>query len=248
MTPTRRLTLIELLVVVTILATLAGAVLVSQGGVEDRALQDLARHELVELRAAILRFRADTGYLPKQGPYGLADAGGTGEVPTPSGVSSSEFAAWFASPANLSQLYRNPLEGNPNPRAWDPDRRRGWRGPYLGRSNHSVSLGDGLRSDGALDAAGDEPHEGARLLRVPGLADPFVRDPVPSRLGDVFAWSNPAGATERAGRPWLLFSLDDPDAARIVSCGLDGAYTPRAPSEAGPSAAGSDDIGLFLLR
>ncbi|MBL4848869.1 MAG: prepilin-type N-terminal cleavage/methylation domain-containing protein [Planctomycetes bacterium] len=242
----RGLTLVELLVVVAILATLAGTILASQEGVEAHAHQDLVRNELVELREAVLRFRRDTGYLPKQGPYALASQGG--EVTVPAGQTQADFEAWFASPGNLNQLYVNPLAGNANPRGWDPDLRRGWQGPYLGRSNRLVSLGDGLRADGALDPAGDEAHEGSRLVLVPGLADPFAKAPRASALGAVFAWTDTTGSLEREGRPLLLFSLDDPDAARAVSCGADGDYTPRAVSDLGPTAATSDDLGVFLLR
>ena len=93
--------LIELLVVVAVLATVAGGVVVSLSGVETHAATELTVRELAELKQAVLRFREDTGFLPKQGPFALEPAG---QVPEPSaGV------AWFASPANLSQLIENPL-------------------------------------------------------------------------------------------------------------------------------------------
>lgn len=234
----RALTLIELLVVVAILATIAGSILVSQAGVEDRAGQDITRSQLSELREAILRFRKDTGHLPKQGPYALQPGG---EVEVPAGDDPIAYAAWFNSPANLSQLYRNPLPGAP---AYDPDTRRGWRGPYLGRSEHLVSLGDDLLSDGSAGTG----TQGTRLANVPALADSFNHAPVSAALGLAFAWTNPAGALPRGGRPLLLFSLDDPASARIVSCGSDGSYAPYPPATGGPTATGSDDLGVFLLR
>lgn len=236
----RGLTLIELLVVVAILATIAGTVLVSQAGVEDRAGQDITRHQLTELREAVLRFRRDTGYLPKQGPYALESEGG--EVQVPAGETPADYAAWFHSPANLSQLYENPLAGNTNPRAFDPDTRRGWKGPYLARRDHEVSLGDGLAGDGSAGTGA----EGTRLLTVPALADSFEHPALSGPLGATFAWTTPAGAPSRAGRPLLLFSLDDPNQARVVCCGADGVYAPHATSA--PIAAGSDDLGIYLLR
>jgi prepilin-type N-terminal cleavage/methylation domain-containing protein len=236
----RGLTLIELLVVVAILATVAGTVLVSQSGVEDRAGQDITRHQLTELREAVLRFRRDTGYLPKQGPYALESEGG--EVKVPAGQTPADFAAWFHSPANLSQLYENPLAGNTQPRDFDLDTRRGWNGPYLSKRDHQVSIGDGLASDGSSGTGG----EGTRLLSVPALSDSLERGPLLGSLGVTFAWTTPAGAQDRAGRPLLLFSLDDPTQARAVSCGSDGVYAPHATSAA--TAPGSDDLGIYLLR
>jgi len=236
----RGLTLIELLVVVAILATVAGTVLVSQGGVEDRAGQDITRHQLTELREAVLRFRRDTGHLPKQGPYALASAGG--EVQVPAGQDPADYAAWFHSPANLSQLYENPLAGNTEPRAYDLDTRRGWNGPYLSQRGHEVSVGDDLASDGSAGTG----EGGARLLTVPALADSLEQAALATGLGAVFSWTTPAGPQPRAGRPLLLFSLDDETQARVVSCGSDGAYAPHASSN--PTAPGSDDLGVYLLR
>lgn len=269
----RRLTLIELLLVVAILATVAGGLVVSMGGVEARAEGDLAQHELVELREALLRFRADTGWFPKQGPYALAPAAGDegpGLVPVPAGESRADYQAWFDSPANLSQLYENPLSDGdpatqlPSERLWDPDRRRGWRGPYLGTPRR-VTVGDGLRADGAEAPLGspaatpDEPLEGTSALDVPALPDPFARPPhelaVPlGGSSQLFVWTGSAGELAEAGRPYFAFDLDDEGRARVVSCGPDGRYTPlrrdaaTGEPEAGPAAAGSDDLGLFLLR
>jgi prepilin-type N-terminal cleavage/methylation domain-containing protein len=253
----RGLTLIELLVVVAILATVAGTVLVSQEGVEDRALRDITRTELQRVREAVLRFRADTGFLPKQGPYALRIETAGGEVEVPVGIDSDDYRAWFNSPANLSQLYENPLAQNPThpsavstlDRAWDPDLARGWNGPYLGAQGQSVSVGDGMAADGSSGTG----VEGTRRLVVPGLADRYEFVPIHDSLGTVFSWSTSAGDLDRAGRPYFLFSLDSETEARVVSCGPNGVYAPRtlgAPAPVGDDSGGStsDDLGVFLLR
>lgn len=251
----RGLTLIELLVVVAILATLAGAVLASHSGLEDRALGDITRSELQRVREAVLQFQADTGFLPKQGPYAMRLDTAGGEVEVPVGIDEDQFRAWFNSPANLSQLYENPLAQNPDhptavsklDRAWDPDLGRGWKGPYLARANHSVSLGDGMAANGSSGTG----LEGTLRLVVPGLADRYEFAPVDDALGALFAWEGPSGAIPRAGRPYFLFSLDSPSEARVVSCGPDGRYAPRAlgagaPIGLDPDGTLSDDLGLFL--
>tara|TARA_R110002072_G_scaffold224835_2_gene381936 strand:+ start:718 stop:1485 length:768 start_codon:yes stop_codon:yes gene_type:complete len=253
----RGLTLIELLVVVAILATLAGTVLVSQEGVEDRVVRDITQTELERVREAVLRFRADTGFLPKQGPYAMRIHTSGGEVEVPVGITDDDYTAWFNSPANLSQLYENPLAQNPDhptavsklARDWDPDLRRGWKGPYLGAKGKSVSVGDGMLPDGSSGTG----VEGTRRLIVPGLADRYEFAPIPDSLGTIFSWSTPAGDVDRAGRPYFLFSLDSTAEARVVSCGPNGLYAPRsagAPAAVGddPDGSISDDLGLFLLR
>ena len=225
--------LIELLVVVAVLATVAGGVVVSLSGVETHAATELTVRELAELKQAVLRFREDTGFLPKQGPFALEPAG---QVPEPSaGV------AWFASPANLSQLIENPLADTGHPlETWDPDTRRGWRGPYLSRALEArVVVCDGL----ALDGSAGSPAEGTLLPPMPALADPF---PAPPLSNGAYAWStHDAAALPRGGRPFLLLQLDDPTRARVVALGADGEFAPSPDRLVGLD---SDDVGLYLLR
>jgi type II secretory pathway pseudopilin PulG len=229
-----RLSLLELLVVVSVMATVAGGVFVSMSGVEAKAATDLTARELHELKRAVLQFKADTGFLPKQGPFALAADGGA--VPLP-----AQGRAWFESPANLSQLYENPLAGTGHAlEDWDPDRRRGWRGPYLPRAGEGlVVVGDGL----ALDGSSGSPSAGALLAPVPGLADPFLT----TSLGNgACAWTTWGGdPLDRQGRPYLLLSLDDPVRARAVALGPDGRFEPTG---SGLTAAGSDDVGVYLQR
>jgi type II secretory pathway pseudopilin PulG len=252
----RALTLLELLLVVAVLATVAGTLLVSSDGIEERAGQDVTRTDLVRLREAVLRFRKDTGFLPKQGPYGLLGEGPEGRVPIPVGADPAAYGAWFHSPANLDQLHRNPLLGTAEPRAWDLDRRRGWNGPYLSRTRaRTVLLGDGLREDGEIDPGGgpDEPTEGARAVEVPGLADGAalpglsLAAPLPGGVDQVFVWKALDGTPAAVeGRPLFLFGLDDPQRARCVATGPDGLYTPLPSGSVDLTAPGSDDVGVYL--
>jgi prepilin-type N-terminal cleavage/methylation domain-containing protein len=215
-------TLLELLVVVAILATLAGGVVATMDGVEEEASSQLARHELATLREAVLAFRRDTGFLPKQGPFALAPAG---VVPVP-----AEGAAWFASPANWSQLYENPLASTSHAlRAWNPDARRGWNGPYLARG------AEGRVAVPTFDAATFTWLAGPLLSPMPSVADPFAR---PQEATGAFAWTGWSGEPlDRHGRPYLLLRLDDLGEARIVSFGADGAYD---------GTAIGDDVAVFL--
>lgn len=219
-------TLVELLVIVAILAIVAGGVLMYFDRAEEDASFKIAQHEIFEIKKAILQFRTDTGYLPKQGPFALVADGGAVPVP-PEGV------AWFKSPANFSQLYQNPLLGTGHPlAAWDPDTRRGWRGPYLSRNGEGfVDVGGDLNSDGT-----GSPTSGAVLANLRGVADPFVKKPE----GIYLAWrSAPGGEThDRWGRPYFLFDLANPSNARIVGSGVNGTY----------DAGAGDDLSIHILR
>lgn len=109
--PRRAFTLLELIMVVAILATLAGGVLATMDGVEERASDEVTTHELGQLRDALLAFKRDLGVLPGQGALALA-------------VPDEE---------DLSQLLAttSPLPASNPLSRWDPERRLGWRGPYL---------------------------------------------------------------------------------------------------------------------
>lgn len=213
-------TLLELLVVVAILAAIAGGVILALGGVQDDAALNLSRSEMLEVKKALLHFKQDTGFLPKQGPFDLAPPDGTGEVPLP-----PQGAAWFRSPANLVQLYENPLAATTHPmKDWNPDTGRGWRGPYLTRQGEGlVDQGDGLNPDGT-----GSPITGTALLsEMRGAADAFAAKPAACPpLGSCFVWRTIAGGAphDRWGRPYFLFDLNDPALARIVGMGPDGAY------------------------
>jgi prepilin-type N-terminal cleavage/methylation domain-containing protein len=142
-------TLIELLLVVAILATIAGAVLSTMEGVQERAQDEVTTHELGQLRDALLAFKRDLGCFPNQGAFAQ---------PTPDEEDLSQLLAttWPLAPT----VPPNPLA------TWDPDRRRGWRGPYL----RAVRVDDRALPKKVLDPSGrpyvldlDAP-DGPRIL------------------------------------------------------------------------------------
>ncbi|RMH37657.1 MAG: prepilin-type N-terminal cleavage/methylation domain-containing protein [Nitrospirae bacterium] len=250
------LTLLEMLVVVAVMAIIAGGIVLALGRVQDDATLQIARNELVTIKDAILRFKQDTGYLPKQGPFDLeppnqCTTSNNGAVPIGSlPVPSKE---WFCSPANFIQLYEQPQLNSSHPLAflaqWNPDTRRGWRGPYLTRFGEGlVDIGNGLQPDGSGDPIGGT----AALREMPGVADPFIALPIPSALdtvdGQLLDWRTVAGDPPHPkwGRPYLLFDLDDPAKARIVSMGPNKTYDSASITTC--PEAGDDDLVLCLLK
>ncbi|GIW79819.1 MAG: hypothetical protein KatS3mg105_1626 [Gemmatales bacterium] len=229
----RGFTLFELLIVVAIMAVLAGAVVVALDQTHEQAASQLVDSEMLNIKKALLRFKQDTGYLPRQGPFGLTTDTPPGAVPVP-----VQGAAWFHSPANFVQLYENPLEGTGHPlEQWNPDTARGWRGPYLSQHGEGyVDIGNNLQSDGT-----GSPIAGTLLQDVRGVADPFYHSPVGPYLSWQTALTGPS--LPRWGRPYLLFDLDDPSKARIVSMGSNGVYESN-----NALTPGGDDVFLFILR
>lgn len=256
-TRTRAFTLLELVVVVAILAALVGGIALKMTDTQVEAQNQIALHEMGVLREALQRFYADTGYLPKQGPFDLASRSMQGKVPDPSAALGG--VEWFDSPANLLQLFEPPLDGSLQQIApWNPDRRRGWHGPYLTRTDKGVVVGNALPTDGktgtliSLNSPSDLP------LEVPGLPDRFALPELDGSL-HFLRWKDLSDAVVVRGRPYLLFDLGDPSRARIVSCGLDGDYTPLSAPRvnlADPPVdqdvalvhPDSDDIGMRILR
>jgi prepilin-type N-terminal cleavage/methylation domain-containing protein len=245
-------TLLELLVVIAVLVALAGGVVLALGGVMNESASQVARTEMLEIKNALLRFRADTGFLPRQGPFELATGtpctgAANGSVPLPTAGRD-----WFCSPANLDPLHTNPLTGTGHPlETWQPDTARGWRGPYLTRQGEGlVDAGDNLQSDGT-----GSPIAGVVLLEMRGVADPFVGDPVVVGANTYLAWriAPTLPPHPRWGRPYFLFDLDDQGAsdltkeARIVGMGPDGIYAGINPDLCVPPP-GSDDLVLCLFR
>lgn len=244
-------TLLELLVVIAILVALAGGVVLALGDVLDQSSTQVARTEMLEIKNALLRFRADTGFLPKQGPFELAapeipcTGAANGSAPLPAGKTRE----WFCSPAHLGALYTDPLAGTGHPlETWQPDTGRGWRGPYLTQQGEGlVDVGEGLLPDGT-----GSPVAGAVLFEARGVADPFVGDPV----GNYLVWRMAPGLPPHArwGRPYFVFDLDDQGAsdpakeARIVGIGPDGQYAGPSATDLCTPPAGSDDLVLCLFR
>lgn len=246
--------LLELLVVVAILAIIAGALIVSLGGVEDDASLHVARAEATRVRDAVLQFKLDTGYLPKQGPFRLDSQGGSVLgilLPSAAGATDSQKQTWFNSPANFFLLYGFDQYGTGNRSPlwlsghtlenWNPDTGRGWRGSYLTRQGEGlVDIGDNLGVNGS-----GSPISGGILSQVRGVADPFVSSPV----GSYLVWRSTASgqAHDRWGRPYLLFDLGSDD-ARVVSMGVDRKYDGKNLSDPCAPPPTGDDVVVCLLR
>jgi hypothetical protein len=203
---------------------------------------------MLEIKNALLRFRADTGFLPRQGPFELAMP----ETPCTSTLNGSALLpaaktqAWFCSPANMDALYTNPLTGTAHPlETWQPDTARGWRGPYLTRQGEGrVDVGDTLLSDGT-----GSPVAGGVLSEMRGVADPFIGDPVVVGTDTYLDWriAPTLPPHPRWGRPYFLFDLDTQE-ARIVGMGPDGQYSGTNPSDLCVPPPASDDLVLCLFK
>lgn len=185
-------TLLELLVVVAILAAVSAIGSGAYWHVNDDVNVKLAHAEMQEIAAAIKRFKQDTGYYPKEGPFGLADdaTGGViqyGHLPFWAGNSDdstnstdSEKERWFKSPANFYQLTstESPLADAGHMLAtWNAESGRGWRGPYLqGFRDGYVDISDSINGTDD-DEWNNDPTEIAAaddgIPDVLGIADPF---------------------------------------------------------------------------
>jgi prepilin-type N-terminal cleavage/methylation domain-containing protein len=243
----RGFTLLELLVVTGLLVAVAGGVLFALDGSAETAELAVAQHELTRLQEAVQRFRLDTGYLPRRGPFALVSDGGRidptigSHWPVVAPSAAAEREAWFRSPANFYQLFepsRSPsiqvaLDVVAGPgRVYNPATRRGYRGPYLSRQSEGLVLvGESIDPDGSGDPGGGS------LVRVPGVADPF---PLSAPDGMAFHWTRAMLASELPGRPYLLFVLSDNLGPRIVSFGPNGTY------ESDHQAIAGDDLAVSL--
>ncbi len=171
-----------------------------------------------------------------------------------------------ANPADFLELYGDVVL----PNLWNPDNRRGWRGPYLS------ALGEGYTDIGAdlLSNGGGSPVTGAQVQDIRGVADPFSAFPaVPGSyaaceedvdnntclldwrtLDDDKDGDDGDGdkAHERHGRPYLMFEMGDENRARLMSMGPNGRYdgnvTCGATDSCNLCAPQEDDLLVCLLR
>jgi len=181
-------TLLELLVVLSVLAAVAGIGVLALGGVTQDTRAELVRAEMNQIANAIRRFRADTGYWPKEGVF-VNDA--IDEVDNP---------------GSFSQLFVQPNDGSDDILPHDPASDSGWNGPYLRELDAvTVTVGANLQPDGTGD-----PTVGTAQA-VNGVGDPFERAAEPP----YFEWRN-ADGTEiaRLGRPYLYFI----DGSAVLGC------------------------------
>ena len=113
----RGFTLLETIIVVAILAAVAAAVVPMLGEVQDDALLKVTRHEVASLRDACVAFRRDVGYYPKT-------IGDLTSIAPPSEVCAPDLSA---APDGDPPVVAFPAGRS----AWDPEAKRGFRGPYL---------------------------------------------------------------------------------------------------------------------
>jgi hypothetical protein len=155
-------------------------------------------------------------------------------------------------PADFSALYDAT-------QTWDIASARGKRGPYLSvLGEGQVDLGDSLQSDGSgspvviVTAA----HDNTRAVADPfvaravknGSTTPCDDDALDSACLLDFRTQTGDPRHPRWGRPYLLFELNDPARARLVSMGADGIYGGQAGTDACVKPANSDDLVLCLTR
>lgn len=162
-------TLIELLVVVSILAALAGITSVAMDGYQQDAEAKITRVEMQRISNAIRRFKADTGYWPKTGPFSY-DSDHTEVSDTwPSSFNMERYRDnYFNDKANLWWLFEQPtkyigqwktgtlsnLVRDPNNGStetiweWDIDTAFGWHGPYIDSPSIRQVIKDEVAQDG----------------------------------------------------------------------------------------------------
>ena len=273
----RGFTLVELLVVCGILAALSYTAWGAYVGIQEGADDDISRVEMQRLADGLKRFKADTGHYPGQGPFmlsipGTAETaiGGGGFNCTPLGGVLRSWAApnldadrdaWYTSPVNLALLFEAPALCANHPLAylnrWNPDTRRGWRGPYLDIASRKwVDHGTDLNAD-QLNNTGPSasppygngsPLAGIKILDIPAFgAGTRFRAVGPG-------WSNCSTQALTTGtcmlgwreiqreiigydankhelaahaRPFAVFGLTNNDSPRIVYFGRDGKYGGR---------------------
>lgn len=190
------LSLLELLVTLSILVALASIGSAFYFPAIDDTAQEVAQAEMVEIIKAIKRFKKDTGYYPRQGPFALSGDGiGQVDINSIPTINSGEpdvnvvKTYWFNSPANFWQLYVSPLKSTSvEIMPWSADTGKGWHGPYLQQRAEYVDIGNSLsildNNDPGLDPApqygitsGFPVNENSGSVKdLYGIADPFINN------------------------------------------------------------------------
>ena len=172
--PRHGFSLLELLVTVSILALISGITIVAIDGMDSRAHTAVTIDRLNTLKAAILEFERDTGYLPIHGkPFQPEQLDLSGilyindENKSEGNSSSDLLHDWAGLESNFWQLFYQPIGSNDVDDhddaidkyrwTWKPSIKLGWNGPYLKNdSSHSYTdQATGLRRVSAIPDAYD---------------------------------------------------------------------------------------------
>ena len=253
-------TLLEILMVVSLLAIVGGAIVYSMTGIRSKVAEDLSNAEVSTVYEAIKRFRGDTGYYPKQGPFALTSLGGEIDPEIAahwpaflSDKNSTQRTKWFNHPANFYQLVLSdsPLKSTGHAlESFSIQTGLGWRGPYIKDGVVSLVVGDAEEYDPVVDAHTPNSWlnsswngEGTPLVTdLVLLCDPFIgeTDNFPVRkFGDKDVVTGLHGtAFPGFGRPYMYFPTDS--AVWIVGMGADRAYQ--------GGIASSDDQLVYLVE
>jgi len=136
---------------------------------------------------------------------------------------------------------------------WNPDYRKGWRGPYIKGFDISipyVSIADNTNT--GLEMTGNGSPDSGTVIRVHAKPDTYSK----SSKGNYFVWGkldadiseNNNPEIPRLGRPYLFFDLvtygTAQSKARIVSMGADGIY--EFPLDCDPSETDNTDPDFCL--
>jgi len=126
----KNFTLLELLIVTAVLALIAGGVVMSVSGIYSDSNENLAKSRASTVYKALVKFKKDTGFYPKQGKLSLSNV----ENPAPFGLSEDP-DDWFVKENNFNQLFELPVETGGTAAdsewKWNIDSKRGWNGPYV---------------------------------------------------------------------------------------------------------------------
>ena len=124
-------TLIELLIVAVILGILGGGVILALGGAQNQSTENILKAEENTIYQAIIRFKNDTGYYPKTGPFAY------GNVEDEHSGTEDFSEAEFNNFQNFHQLFFKPVDkSDPDKWNWNIDSKRGWNGPYLNLNSY----------------------------------------------------------------------------------------------------------------
>lgn len=263
-TDSRGFTLLELVMTIAILAIIGGVVINQFSGPKFEAQTGIARHEMEQLRQALVRYYNDNVTRNKDCVNGVDPSG-----PLP--VSNGDRFPLQSSPADIAFLKASPLLsdgvdldcaikgmglfGEP---ARNVDLQLGFNGPYIKKPLAFVDIGGlGLDGVGSVFSSADAEQG------IVAIADSFTQAPVAKDTGAPFCDTDQDGVSNEClldwrtlgnsqalpqfGRPYLFFDLNQTD-ARIVSMGADGKFGGNNVTDLCQPNGNSDDLVSCLFR